>query len=70
MKNFPQNNSKITRTKGSLKIFLGMATGVGKTHKMLQSAISEYENEKNCMQSYDFSIMFYDCYFWCIGSFL
>lgn len=22
------------------------------------------------MQSYDFSIMFYDCYFWCIGSFL
>lgn len=47
MENFPQNNSNITRTKGSLKIFLGMATGVGKTHKMLQSAISEYENEKN-----------------------
>ena len=40
------------------------------TWSMHYELTKEYENEKNCMQSYDFSIMFYDCYFWCIGSFL
>ena len=47
MESFLQNNSKTEIAKGSLKIFLGIATGVGKTHKMLQNALNEYSHEKN-----------------------
>ena len=54
------------------KGFSSIASAVDYSNKVPKKVIfcilKEYENEKNCMQSYDFSIMFYDCYFWCISS--
>jgi two-component system, OmpR family, sensor histidine kinase KdpD len=47
-----QDNARMPDERGHLKVFIGMAPGVGKTYRMLQEGVSEAENGRDVAIGY------------------
>ena len=46
------DNARVTSDRGHLKVFIGMAPGVGKTYRMLQEGAAEAENGRDVVVGY------------------
>jgi two-component system, OmpR family, sensor histidine kinase KdpD len=46
------DNARVTSDRGHLKVFIGMAPGVGKTYRMLQEGVAEADNGRDVVVGY------------------
>jgi two-component system sensor histidine kinase KdpD len=46
------DNARVTSERGHLKVFIGMAPGVGKTYRMLQEGVAEADNGRDVVIGY------------------
>jgi two-component system sensor histidine kinase KdpD len=46
------DNARVSSDRGHLKVFIGMAPGVGKTYRMLQEGAAEAENGRDVVVGY------------------